>query len=161
MGNANQPLTDKQIRFVDEYMIDFNATQATIRAGYSKKAARQQGSTLMSYPYIQQAVAQRSEVLKAKTDTDAEWKRLQLRKLVDEGMEQYTNGTDNKAAHGAMVVKALAELNKMDGDYQPSKQLVGIVSQDPVADLLDEIVANAKRDGPLRHNKHLRDNGSQ
>ena len=32
-------LTAKQIRFVDEYMIDFNATQAAIRAGYKAKTA--------------------------------------------------------------------------------------------------------------------------
>lgn len=33
-------LTDKEARFVEEYLIDLNATQAAIRAGYSKDAAR-------------------------------------------------------------------------------------------------------------------------
>ena len=32
-------LTAKQIRFVDEYLVDFNGTQAAIRAGYSEKTA--------------------------------------------------------------------------------------------------------------------------
>ena len=32
-------LTDKQARFVDEYLVDLNATQAAIRAGYSAKTA--------------------------------------------------------------------------------------------------------------------------
>ncbi len=36
-------LTPKQARFVEEYLIDLNATQAAIRAGYSKKTAKQQG----------------------------------------------------------------------------------------------------------------------
>lgn len=36
-------LTDKQKRFCDEYLIDLNATQAAIRAGYSKKTAKQIG----------------------------------------------------------------------------------------------------------------------
>ena len=35
-------LTPKQQRFVDEYLIDLNATQAAIRAGYSPKTAEQQ-----------------------------------------------------------------------------------------------------------------------
>jgi phage terminase small subunit len=39
-------LTPRQARFVAEYLIDLNAKQAAIRAGYSPKAAEQQGSTL-------------------------------------------------------------------------------------------------------------------
>lgn len=42
-------LTAKQQRFVDEYLIDLNATQAAIRAGYSKKnGAADSGSTRRS-----------------------------------------------------------------------------------------------------------------
>lgn len=37
-------LTAKQQRFADEYLIDLNAKQAAIRAGYSSKSAEQQGS---------------------------------------------------------------------------------------------------------------------
>ncbi|MFA9203068.1 MAG: terminase small subunit, partial [Flavobacteriales bacterium] len=40
--------TAKQQRFIDEYLIDFNATQAAIRAGYSSDTAKQQGSRLLS-----------------------------------------------------------------------------------------------------------------
>ena len=36
-------MTAKQKRFCDEYLIDLNATQAAIRAGYSKRTARQIG----------------------------------------------------------------------------------------------------------------------
>ena len=38
-----RPLTTKQRLFVDEYIIDYNATQAAIRAGYSKKTAHNAG----------------------------------------------------------------------------------------------------------------------
>ncbi len=51
-------LTDKQQRFVDEYLIDSNATQAAIRAGYSPDSARQLGSDTLSKPYIQDAIAE-------------------------------------------------------------------------------------------------------
>ena len=37
-------LTAKQKRFVEEYLIDLNATQAAVRAGYSVKTASEQGS---------------------------------------------------------------------------------------------------------------------
>ena len=45
-------LTEKQKRFADEYLIDLNATQAAIRAGYSKKTARQIGTENLAKPYI-------------------------------------------------------------------------------------------------------------
>jgi hypothetical protein len=40
-------LTPKQHRFVDEYLLDLNATQAAIRAGYSPRTAEQQAARLL------------------------------------------------------------------------------------------------------------------
>lgn len=58
-------LTAKQRRFVDEYLIDLNATQAAVRAGYSKKTAQEQGSRLLSNVMVaaevEAAQARRSE----------------------------------------------------------------------------------------------------
>jgi phage terminase small subunit len=54
---AKKALSERQKAFVREYIIDLNGTQAAIRAGYSKKTARQQGSTLLSYPNIQAALS--------------------------------------------------------------------------------------------------------
>jgi terminase small subunit-like protein len=50
-------LTDKQKRFVAEYAIDHNATQAAIRAGYAPKAAQEQSSRLLSKAIVKEAVA--------------------------------------------------------------------------------------------------------
>lgn len=46
-------LTEKQIRFCEEYVIDLNATQAAIRAGYSEGSAKEQGSRLLTNANIQ------------------------------------------------------------------------------------------------------------
>lgn len=58
-------LTAKQERFVAEYLIDLNATQAAIRAGYSEKSARSQGHRLLTNAdietAIQEARAERSD----------------------------------------------------------------------------------------------------
>lgn len=51
-------LTEKQQRFVDEYLIDLNATQAAIRAGYSVKTADAIGCENLTKPNIQQAIAE-------------------------------------------------------------------------------------------------------
>lgn len=50
-------LTPKQERFVQEYLIDLNATQAAIRAGYSEKTARQIASRELSKVNVQEAIA--------------------------------------------------------------------------------------------------------
>lgn len=50
-------LTPKQRRFVEEYLVDLNATQAAIRAGYSARTARQAGAEALSKPVIAEAVA--------------------------------------------------------------------------------------------------------
>lgn len=49
-------MTKKQQRFVDEYLIDLNATQAAIRAGYSPDTAQQMGSENLSKPVIRNAI---------------------------------------------------------------------------------------------------------
>jgi phage terminase small subunit len=58
----------KRQRFVEEYLIDLNATQAAIRAGYSVKRADQSGKQLLSFIEVQNAIsaalAERSEKTK-------------------------------------------------------------------------------------------------
>lgn len=49
-------LTDKQKRFCEEYIIDCNATQAAIRAGYSELSARQMGTENLSKPSIREYI---------------------------------------------------------------------------------------------------------
>ncbi len=55
---TTQELTDKQARFCEEYLIDLNATQAAIRAGYSEKTAREQAAQNLSKLNIQEKIAE-------------------------------------------------------------------------------------------------------
>lgn len=52
-------MTAKQQAFCDEYLIDLNATQAAIRAGYSKKTAMEQGYQLLQKTSVQEYIADR------------------------------------------------------------------------------------------------------
>ena len=54
-------LTAKQKRFCDEYLIDLNATQAAIRAGYSEKTANEQGARLLAKVSVQQYIQDRKQ----------------------------------------------------------------------------------------------------
>lgn len=71
-------LTPKQSRFVDEYLIDLNATQAAIRAGYSTNRADAMGHENLRKPEISQAVEAAMKARSARTEINADWvlKRL-------------------------------------------------------------------------------------
>lgn len=55
-ASSDKELTPKQAMFVREYLIDLNATQAAIRAGYSKKTANEQGARLLANVSVAKSV---------------------------------------------------------------------------------------------------------
>ena len=68
-----RPLLPKQARFVEEYLIDLNATQAAIRAGYSAKTAYSQGQRLLKHVEIQASLARHREEQAKRTAISADW----------------------------------------------------------------------------------------
>lgn len=74
-------LTEKQRRFVDEYLIDLNATQAAIRAGYSVKTANEQGSQNLAKLSIQQAIAEQMAERSKRTGINQDRVVLELAKI--------------------------------------------------------------------------------
>lgn len=74
-------LTDKQQCFVDEYLIDLNATQAAIRAGYSAKTADQQGSRMLANVKVKQAVAEKQAQRSKRTGVNQDRVVLELAKV--------------------------------------------------------------------------------
>lgn len=76
-------LTDKQQRFVEEYLVDLNATQAAVRAGYSAKTANEQGARLLANVSVKNAIRERQEVLKMKTEITQEWVVERYRRIVE------------------------------------------------------------------------------
>ena len=83
-------LTPKQAKFVEEYLVDFNATQAAIRAGYSEKTAYSQGQRLLKYVEIQAALTRRRHELLQANDLTPEKVVAELEKLAFASMTTYT-----------------------------------------------------------------------
>ena len=71
-------LTPKQQRFVEEYLIDLNATQAAIRAGYSAKTAKVIAAQNLSKLNVQEAIEEAQNKRQEQTQIDAAYvlKRL-------------------------------------------------------------------------------------
>ena len=65
-------LTDKQLRFCEEYVVDMNATQAAIRAGYSEKTANEQASRLLANVSVQEKISLLKKELSEKTGVNAQ-----------------------------------------------------------------------------------------
>ncbi len=81
-------LTDKQAAFVREYLIDLNATQAAIRAGYSANTARAIGSENLSKPDIAEAIAEAAQKRAEETSIDAAYVLRQAVKLHERCMQE-------------------------------------------------------------------------
>ena len=82
-------LTPKQQKFVDEYMIDLNATQASIRAGYSARNAGKIGPMLLGKVRIAEAISARQKKLSDKAEIKAERIINELAKIAFADMGNY------------------------------------------------------------------------
>ncbi len=65
-------MTEKQKRFCDEYLIDLNATQAAIRAGYSEKTAYSQGQRILKNVEVKSYIDKQLEQIHSSKIADAE-----------------------------------------------------------------------------------------
>lgn len=74
-------LTEKQQRFVDEYLIDLNATQAAIRAGYSVRTADKQGWQLLEKTRIAEAISEKMAERSKRTGINQDRIVLELAKI--------------------------------------------------------------------------------
>jgi len=94
-ANGNGILTSKQARFVEEYLVDLNATQAAIRAGYSKKTAHVIGIENFGKPKIAEAIQKRRDELQAKTEMDQNWVLERYKRLVDYDLSDFFDDDGN------------------------------------------------------------------
>lgn len=128
-------MTDKQKRFCEEYIIDCNATQAAIRAGYSKKTANRIATENLSKLDIKQYIEERLEQIRSEKTADAKEvmeyltavmrgeHTEQILRLVGEG----TQKIDNIAVSEKDRLKAAELIGKRYGLFKENVDLNGVV----------------------------------
>lgn len=98
MEEKKVKLTKKQHLFIKEYLIDLNATQAAIRAGYSKNTAQQIGSENLLKPliaeHLQIAINERSK----KTEITAEYVLNTIVETINRAKEMDANGRSDNSS---------------------------------------------------------------
>ena len=121
-------LTAKQSRFVDEYLVDLNGTQAAIRAGYSQKTARSIAKENLTKPDIAAAVAEAQAARARRTEIKADRVLSELSRIVFSDVRAYFDdkgavrplhelSDDEAAALGALDTSELFEGRGEDREH--------------------------------------------
>jgi phage terminase small subunit len=81
-------LTPKQERFIAEYLVDLNATQAAIRARYSPKTAMEQGYQLLQKTSVKNMIEVEQNKRAGKVGLDSEWVLRRLKTISDRCIQE-------------------------------------------------------------------------
>ena len=90
-------LTPKQSRFVDEYLLHLNATQAAIRAGYSEKTARYQASVMLTKHNISSAIQEGQKLAQSRNHRTMDDVLSDLRAIAQDAMQKVPDKDGNLA----------------------------------------------------------------
>ncbi len=123
-------LTDKQKRFVDFYLVSFNATQSAIDAGYSKKTANVIGCETLAKPYIQAYLKKAQEKTSKKLEVTRESQIAELEQI--KGLALTPSGEYGNLELKT-VISAIQEQNKMLGFLAPEKRSVDVTTNTVVS----------------------------
>lgn len=130
-------LTPKQARFVQEYLIDLNATQAAIRSGYSERNAGKIGPRLVGQSRIAAAIQAKRQTAAAKADVTVQWVLDRLRENVERAMRtipvyEMRDGqrveTGEYQYEGAVANKALELIGKHLGAFPERVEIADLAA---------------------------------
>lgn len=95
-------LSDKRLTFCEEYIVDLNATQAAIRAGYSEKTANEQGCRLLVNVSIQEEIQRLKSGRSQRTEIKADAVVTELAKVAFSNIQDFIEVLDG----GEVMLKA-------------------------------------------------------
>ena len=97
MDKAKEKLTERQKAFCEYYIESLNATEAAIKAGYSKKTARAIGAENLTKPYIQEYIHEVVEKLRSGRIADADEVLSYLTQVMRGELKDQDNKADRKS----------------------------------------------------------------
>lgn len=157
-------LTLRQERFVSEYIVDLNATQAAIRAGYSRATAAQQGERLLRNVEIAEAVEQALKARSERTGITADRVLTELAKIgfsdirkVVSWRGSLTREEDNPDGGDVLVIKEIVtnHVKIIDSDQIDDETAAAISEVSQTKDGGLKIKLHDKRAALVDIGKHL------
>lgn len=103
-------LTNKQKKFIDEYLVDLNATQAAIRAGYKEKTAYRTGAENLRKPQIQREIQKRMQERQQRTEVTQDMVVKELAAIAFAKATDYVEIRSNGVC-GTVVIKPTTDLS--------------------------------------------------
>ena len=122
-------LTTKQQLFVDEYLVDLNATRAAIRAGYSEKTAEFQASRLLKNVKIEKALSIRMKARERRTAITHDKVLEDIERIKQNAMQLVPDKDGNMTmANHAAALKAAELQGRHLGMFNYKIEVAGTIS---------------------------------
>src|SRR5574337_1115622 len=115
----DRPLTPRQAKFVDEYLVDGNGARAAVAAGYSARCARELAYETLTYPHVRAALAAR----RAEDSQRLQIERQDVIAGLLEGIQMARERRD-----GGTMIRGWAEIGKLLGYYAPERRQVEVAT---------------------------------
>lgn len=147
-------LTKKQKLFVEEYLIDLNATQAAIRAGYSPDSARQSGSDNMNNPYIRTYIDKTMAERSRRTGVNADRVVMELAKIAFVNAADVID-TDDATLKDDAAPEDTAAIQSVKVKTFPTKDGEGVEREIKMADKLKALELLGKHLGMFKDKLEL------
>ena len=126
-NGGEMALRPKQQRFVDEYLTDLNATQAAVRAGYSRKTANRIASENLTKPDIRGAISQAQRLRSERTEVTQDRVIQEIAKIAFFDVSRMFDGKEGQTGAAVRIVspdklRALELLGKHLGMFKEPRQ---------------------------------------
>lgn len=126
-------LTNKQARFVDEYLIDLNATQAAIRAGYSQRTANEQGARMLANVSVKELLKERMKAREKRTEITQDSVLRDIESIKKDAMQTIADKDGNLVmANHAAALKASELQGKHLGMFKERIEHSGAVTLESI-----------------------------
>jgi phage terminase small subunit len=127
---ATRKFTEKQRRFVEEYLIDGNATRSAIAAGYSEKTARSAGCENLTKPNIMRAIMDGRKDRSERMEVDADW-------VLGKAVELHRTCMEKDTFNPSVAARALQIVGD-HVDIQAFEKTLKVKHEKTVEDLSDD-----------------------
>lgn len=128
-------LTDKQKRFVDEYLVDLNATAAAKRAGYSAKRASELGYQLLQKTTVQASIQQAMQARSQRLCITQDFVLERLREIAE---REASDAPDSELKYSAKL-RALELLGRHLGLFEDRLRLAGSIDTGKLDSILAQL----------------------
>lgn len=145
-GRGGKELDPRRKKFAVEYLTNgLNASAAARSIGCTGGYAIKRGCELLRNSKVQNYIRQNLELVEKKLDVTLEWKIKKIKKVIDNAIPD-----DEEQAfiaeHARVGLMGISELNKMQGDYAPLKNINANLNSEVDGNILYDLVKKYDKD---------------